>query len=153
MIDEDASVSLRVGRRARIDMARAIEALTNLDWLGAQVDGPAERDDLRRVSADLELAIRDGSAGGPIRKAALIDFGVPHALADGMLVEIGWQSASLAPLFPVLAGHVRITAVGLVLDGRYAPPFGRLGLLIDAGILHFAARRTADAFLRSEERR
>ncbi len=128
-------------------MARVMEALTDLDWFGSRVDGPPPHVDLRRVSANLELAILNGNGSGPIRKSALIDFGPPLVLASAVLVEIGWHSATLAPLFPVFAGHLRITATGLDLEGRYAPPFGRLGLLIDASILHLAARRTADAFL------
>jgi len=31
--------------------------------------------------------------------------------------------------------------------GRYAPPFGRFGLLIDQALLHLVATRTAHAFL------
>jgi hypothetical protein len=141
------TVSLHASRRARIDLGRAVEALTTLDWLGSPVTGPVERGDLRRVSTDLELSTRDGSASGPIRKSALIDVGRPQALPDGVLVEIGWQSDSLSPLFPVFAGQVVIKTGGLSLDGRYAPPLGRLGLLIDAGVLHLAAERTAEAFL------
>ena len=118
-----------------------------LDWLEARVDNGDEIEGLRRVVADLELPILDGSATGPIRKSALIDVGIPRVLPDLVLVDVGWQSASMAPLFPVFAGQLRITARSLVLDGRYAPPFGRLGLVIDAGILHFVARRTAQAFL------
>ena len=124
-----------------------MDTLASLDWLGSRVDGPASRDDLRRVSANLELAILNGKANGPIRKSALIDVGPPHVLASSVVVEIGWQSDTLAPLFPVFARYLQITATGLDLEGRYAPPFGRLGLLIDASILHLAARRTADAFL------
>lgn len=141
------SVHLHVSRPTRIDLARAVETLTNLDWFGSAVVRPAPRDDLRRVSTNLELAILNGKANCPIRKSALIDFGAPQVLATSVAVEIGWQSATLAPLFPVFAGHLQITATGLDLEGRYAPPFGRLGLLIDANILHLAARRTADAFL------
>lgn len=142
-----SSVALHASRRITIELKRATDALTNLDWLGPRVGTPGEHDGLRRVSTDLELASRDGSASGPIRKSALIDVGTPHVHADAVLVEIGWQSASFAPLFPVFAGRVRIDPSGIVLDGRYAPPFGRLGLLIDMNILHFVARRTAEAFL------
>jgi hypothetical protein len=142
-----ATVPLRVSRGARIEMSRAIDALTDLDWLGSRVNGPAEREDLRRISTVLELPISDGSAPGPIRKAALVDIGIPAALAGSLLVHVAWQSDSLSPLFPVFAGQLRITATILVLDGHYAPPFGRLGLLIDRHILHFVARRTAEAFL------
>jgi hypothetical protein len=141
------TVSLHASRRATIDLEQAALAMTTLDWLGSEVVGSDDRHDLRRVSTDLELSTRDGSATGPIRKSALIDIGLPTALPDGILVEIGWQSASLAPLFPVFAGQLVIKRGGLVLDGRYAPPLGRLGLLIDAGVLHLAAERTAEAFL------
>lgn len=144
---DPATVPLRASRGVRIDLSRALEALTDLAWLGVLIDGSPERADLRRVSADLELPVFDGSATGPIRKAALIDMGIPRAVEDALLVEVGWRSASLAPLFPVFAGELRITATGLVLDGHYVPPFGALGLVIDAAILRLVARRTAQAFL------
>jgi hypothetical protein len=128
-------------------MSRAIDALTDLDWLGPRVNGPAEREDLRRISTVLELPIFDGSAPGPIRKTALVDIGIPVALAGPLVVQVGWQSDSLSPLFPVFAGQLLITTTILLLDGLYAPPFGRLGLLIDRHVLHVVARRTAQAFL------
>lgn len=147
-VDEiQATVPLRVSRGARIEMSRAIDALTDLDWLGPRVDGPAEREDLRRISTVLELPIFDGSAPGPIRKTALVDIGIPAALAGPLVVQVGWQSDSLSPLFPVFAGQLLITTTILLLDGLYAPPFGRLGLLIDRHVLHVVARRTAQAFL------
>jgi hypothetical protein len=141
------TVALHASRDARIDLTRAATALRSLDWFGPQIDGPAVRADLRRIRADLELPIIDGSATGPIRKSALIDIGLPRALNDVLLVEVGWQSASLAPLFPVFAGRLRVSEGRLDLDGWYVPPLGRLGLLIDAGILYLVARRAAQAFL------
>ena len=147
-IDEiQATVPLRVSRRGGIDVTRAIDALTNLDWLGPRVNGPNELHDLRRVRTILELPIFDGSGPAPISKTAMVDIGLPAAFAGGVAVQIGWQSDSLSPLFPVFAGQFRITAMVLVLDGLYAPPFGRLGLMIDRHLLHFVARRTAEAFL------
>jgi len=72
------------------------------------------------VATNLELPIADGSATGPIRKAALIGVGQPR-LADGsVIVDISWRSASFAPLFPVFAGRVEIARDGIVLAGRYA---------------------------------
>jgi len=145
--DQQATVPLRAYLGAQIDLARVIDTLTDLEWLGPAVTGSTERTDLRRVRADLELPILDGSTTGPIRKTALIDLGIPVVLGDTLVVEVGWQSDSMAPLFPVFAGHLRLTEASLVIEGRYAPPFGRLGLLIDERILHFVARRTAQAFL------
>ncbi len=89
----------------------------------------------------------DGSATGPIRKAALIEISSPTAVGDEILAEVSWQSATLAPLFPIFVGQLRVAESGLSLDGRYVPPFGQLGLVIDENLLRFVARRTAYAFL------
>jgi hypothetical protein len=145
--DAPLTVPLRVSRHARVELTRAIETLGNLDWLGVRIAAPPNREEFRRISTVLLLPIQDGSATSPIGKTALIDIGQPIVLADELRVDVGWQSDSLAPLFPVFAGQLRISSTSLVLSGRYAPPFGRLGLLIDERILHFVARRTAQSFL------
>jgi hypothetical protein len=145
--DMQSMVPLHVARSARLEVTRAISVLTDLDWLGRPMDSPAGRQDLRRFSVVLELPILDGSAPTPIRKSALVDIGIPAALGGAVVVEVGWQSDSLSSLFPVFAGQLRITSTMVVLDGLYSPPFGRLGVLIDQHLLHFVARRTAQAFL------
>lgn len=140
-------VPLQVTLAIDVNVDAALAALADLSWLGRVTEGPADQPDVRRIAADLELAIRDGSAPGPVRKAALIDVG-PARMTDGLIIaSTVWQSATLAPLFPVFAGELRISASRLALFGQYAPPFGRLGLVIDAALLHFVARRTAQAFL------
>ena len=68
-VEIQATVPLRVSRAVRIDMTQAIDALSDLDWLGPRVNGPADRKDLRRVRTVLELPIFDGSAPAPIRRA------------------------------------------------------------------------------------
>jgi hypothetical protein len=146
-VEIQATVPLRVSRAVRIDVTRAIDALSDLDWLGERVSGPAVSEGLRRVHTVLELPIFDGSAPAPIRKSALVDIGIPATRASQVVVNVGWQSDSLSPLFPVFAGKLLLTPTSLVLDGLYAPPFGRLGLLIDRHVLHVVARRTALAFL------
>lgn len=139
------TVSLHVTLRAPVDLDRARATFTELGWLGRSVDG-APGPEWRRIAADLALPVRDGS-GPAVRKAALIDVGAVQEAGDGLRVPIAWSSASLTPLFPVFAGHLAITRSGLALDGRYAPPLGRVGLLIDQGLLNFVATRTAQAFL------
>jgi hypothetical protein len=146
-IDGPITVPLLVSHRVQVNLARALDELTNLDWLGPAVTDPLERDGVRRTRAVLDLPVFDGSAPSPIRKAALIDVGTPHAQGRAVVLDIGWQSDSMTPLFPVFAGQLRVTSTSLVLSGRYAPPFGRLGLLVDVRILHFVAQRTAQAFL------
>ena len=67
--------------------------------------------------------------------------------ADGCDIEIGWQSSSLAPLFPVFAGHLTLTPSEIRLEGYYAPPGGDLGAVLDKAFLSIAARGTARWFL------
>jgi len=139
------TVSLYVTHHASIDPARARAAFADLDWLGEPVE-PAPGAGWQRIASDLELPVRDGS-GPAVRKAALIDVGAVRE-SDGRLdVLIAWRSASLTPLFPVFAGHLEITRSGLAIAGDYAPPLGTVGLLLDQGLLHFVAVRTAQAFL------
>ena len=141
----DLPADLFVIHEAEIDPDLARAAFADLDWLGRPVDA-LPGGGLRRFATDLELQVRDGS-GPAVRKAALVDIGVVRETEDGLDVPIAWRSASLAPLFPVFAGHLGIRRTGLTLDGRYAPPFGRFGLLIDRGLLYVIATRTAEAFL------
>ena len=139
------TVSLYVTHRTALDPDRVRAAFAELGWLGRPVDA-APGAGWRRIATDLELPVRDGS-GPAVRKAALIDVGAVRETGDGLRVSIAWLAASFTPLFPVFAGHLEITRSGLALAGRYAPPFGRVGLLIDQGLLHFVATRTAEAFL------
>ena len=141
------TVRLRVRRPGTIDLNRAILAVGDLSWLGRPTDGPPEHPQLRRVATDLDLPILDGSSTGPVRKAAFIDFGPARQVGDLVLVEIAWRSASFAPLFPVFAGQLAISANDVVLDGRYTPPVGKLGLLLDQALLHLVARRTGGALV------
>ena len=128
-------------------LEQAILALRDPSWLGRPTDGPPDRRHLRRIAADLELPILDGSSAGPVRKAAFIDLGPARQVGDLVLVEIAWRSASFAPLFPVFAGQLSISVSDIVLEGRYAPPSGKLGLLLDQALLHLVAGRTASALV------
>ena len=145
--DDFATVPLLVRRFSSVDVDRVVRAFSDLAWLGRPSDEPADRPDLRRITTDLELPIRDGSATGPVRQPTFIDIGQVQLVGDHVVVEIAWQAATFAPLFPVFAGELRISIGDVVLDGRYAPPLGTLGLLLDRALLHFVARRTAGALL------
>ena len=147
MTNDPGTVPLLVRQNAHVEIDRVIDVLADLRWLGSRLAAPTDRPDLRRISTDLELPIRDGSAAAPLRVATYIDFGDVRPVGDHVHVEIAWHAAIYAPLFPVFAGELRVSPDDLVLDGRYAPPFGALGLLLDRGLLHFVARRTAAALL------
>lgn len=147
------SVHLTVATRGQFGMALAPSALEQLDWLGEPLEFKAGHPGSRRVRSVLALPITDGSSPGPIGKGALIDVGPVAPLDEVIQVAISWQSDSITPLFPVFAGRLSISPELLVLDGEYAPPLGRLGLLIDERLLHFVARRTAQALLARFARR
>jgi hypothetical protein len=141
------TVHLTASHDGRFRVTRSLAALENLEWLGEPVEAGSELDGWRRVNSVLALPVNDGSSPGPVRKGALVDIGPAERSGNAIRLGIGWQSDSLTPLFPVFAGRLTIRPTGLFLDGHYAPPLGRLGLLIDERLLHFIARRTAQAFL------
>ncbi len=143
----EASVRrLSVNRRTALDVEKACRALDRPDWLGPRVQGEGPPGFTRYLS-DLAFPLATESRTLLFRKAAYIDLGRPRPSDRGCDFEIGWRSATLAPLFPVFAGYLRITDRGLELDGTYAPPLGEVGLVIDRAALHFVARRTGEWFL------
>jgi hypothetical protein len=142
------TVSLRVRRAGTVDADRVCGALADPAWLGQPVDAAEAPPAMRRFLTDLVLPLPPDGRLLAFRKAAFVDLGGPERSASGgCTVEIGWRSASLAPLFPVFAGRLRIDADGLVIDGRYAPPGGALGRAADRMLLHTAANGTARWFL------
>ena len=142
--DDHGSVPLRAETRTEVDLDRVAAQLMTSAWLGEEID----RDErgMRRVLSDLELGV---GSDRPVafRKSMIIALGAPRNEADVWTVPIEWQAASLAPLFPVFVGEVRIAPKRVVIEGRYAPPFGVLGAVLDRAVLGIAARGTAKVIL------
>jgi len=138
---------LRLVQPASIDLARAAAALGAQaeSWLGSSVE--SNRPGNRRFLTDLSLPLRERSPNLTFKKAAFVDLGDVHETPHGYEVEIGWQSSSLAPLFPVFAGRLLMTTSELRLEGFYAPPGGEFGAVLDRAFLNIAARGTARWFL------
>jgi hypothetical protein len=138
---------LRLVQPAAVDLARALPLFGDQAsaWLGVPV-GTAPPGSHRYLT-DLSLPIRGHAPSLVFRKAAYVDLGEIRQTADGCEIEIGWQSSSLAPLFPVFAGHLTITPTEVRLEGYYAPPGGELGAALDKAFLSIAARGTARWFL------
>ena len=138
---------LRLVQPVSLDPAKAAASLTAQaeEWLGSPVD--SVNPPSRRYLTDLTLPVRDRAPNLTFKKAAYVDLGPVRDTADGCQMEIGWQSSSLAPLFPVFAGHLTITSTELRLDGFYAPPGGDFGAVLDRAFLNIAARGTARWFL------
>jgi hypothetical protein len=132
---------------AAIDPRRAFDLLSNVgaEWLGEVSDSP--RRGTRRYLSDLSFPVRERAPQLTFKKAAYVDLGEVRATAEGCVAEISWQSSSLAPLFPVFAGHLKIGPTELRLEGYYAPPGGGIGAALDRAFLNIAARGTARWFL------
>ena len=130
-----------------IDLSRAepLFGEQGAAWLGTPVE--AAHPDSHRFLTDLSFPIRDHAPSLTFKKAAFVDLGALKRLDGACEIEIGWQSSSLAPLFPVFAGHLTLTATELRLEGYYAPPGGDIGAALDKAYLGIAARGTARWFL------
>ena len=138
---------LRLVQPATIDLRRALPILVDHapEWLGTPM--PGSRPGSRRYLTDLSLPIREHAPSLTFKKAAYVDLGAVRSGKDLCDIEIEWRSASLAPLFPVFAGHLTLTPTELRLEGYYAPPAGDFGAVLDRAFLNIAARGTARWFL------
>jgi hypothetical protein len=146
--------TLKVRRSGRFDPDRLFALLADATWLGELVVGgaaPAAPDDLepgtRRYVTDLVMPLPPEGRLLSFRKAALVDIGPALVGPNGGRLPIAWRSASLAPLFPVFAGHLRVARDELTIEGHYAPPGGAIGMAADRVLLHIAARGTGRWFL------
>jgi len=142
-------LQLRLPAQIRTDRVPAVLGGTTADWLGERL--PEDDSGSRRFGCDLQLRVAPERHAW-FRKSAIVSLGDPRMQTDGWVVPIEWRAASLAPLFPVLVGVVRLTAEYLEIDGYYAPPFGVLGYLGDRLVLGAAARGTARWFLETVAR-
>lgn len=138
---------LRLVQPATIDLPRALPILVDRapEWLGTPM--PEVRPGSHRYLTDLSLPIREHAPSLTFKKAAYVDLGEVHSGQGVCDIEIEWRSASLAPLFPVFAGHLTLTPTELRLEGYYAPPAGDFGAVLDRAFLNIAARGTARWFL------
>lgn len=141
----ESVVALHVELPARIDLDRVAVAFTSdTDWLGEPV--PSATSDTRFLACDLELRVLPDRRT-TFRKSAVVGLGEPVPDRRGWTVPIEWRAATHAPLFPVFAGHLRLTDRRLELDGQYLPPGGTVGYVLDRVLLHIAANGTGHWFL------
>lgn len=139
---------LRAARPWNGDLERAGVVLDEglPTWLGRPL--PDRSDANRRLfETDLIVPLQGSGTAFVFRKAALVEIGEIAPDGNGLRVEVGWRSATLAPLFPVFVGNLALAPGRIVLDGFYAPPGGEVGVILDRALLNMAARRTAGWFI------
>ena len=146
-VDQVQTVSLEAVQRTGFDVAAICRALADPSWLGPETAAPPGDAGVRRFEADLAFTLTADGRTLTFRKAALVDVALLAPDDHGCTAEIAWRAAAFAPLFPVFGGGLLVRPDRLELRGRYVPPSGRLGLLIDGALLNYFARRTAEWFL------
>ena len=101
-----------------------------------------------------ELRMRVGPGGPPwLGKEVLVHLGQFQDRGEELVVPLSWEASGPAGLFPRMDAEVTVRALDperseLGLHGRYHPPLGRAGHLLDEALFHRVARATVRAFLR-----
>ena len=101
-----------------------------------------------RIRATLGL----GGDSLTISKTVAIEIGHPSELSDRLLVPIRWEATGPSSLFPTMEADLVLRDVPgagsvLVLRGRYSPPMGTVGDVIDRLLLHRVAQATVHQFV------
>jgi Rrf2 family iron-sulfur cluster assembly transcriptional regulator len=110
----------------------------------------------------LEGALAEGEAvrirvgpGGPawLGKTVAVHLGTATGDEEDLAIPLAWEATGRTGLFPRLEGELRLVALDpdraeLRLSGRYRPPLGRAGQVLDEALLARIARATVRSFLR-----
>jgi hypothetical protein len=100
-----------------------------------------------RLRGDSKSEVGLRIAGVSVRKRVEVTLGEPEKTGDWTNMPISWKATFPEQLFPVLTGRLELVPVEkgvtrLTVSGMYAPPFGKLGALIDDAVMHSVAEAT-----------
>ena len=110
----------------------------------------------------LEAASAEGEAirvrvgpGGPawLGKTVAVHLGTPKGTDEALVIPLAWEATGSSGLFPRLEGELRLSALDparaeVCLSGRYRPPLGRAGQVLDEALLAHVAHATVRSLLR-----
>ena len=90
---------------------------------------------------------------GWLGRTVAVQLGAETGDGDSLELPLIWEASGPLGLFPRFEGRLRLTALDperceLSLAGRYRPPLGKAGQLLDEALLARAARASLRAFLR-----
>ena len=149
---------------------RAAPTVSVADSVQIELAAPAVAARLRAggswLASHVEAASAEGEAirvrvgpGGPawLGKIVAVHLGEPEGTDEALVIPLTWEATGPTGLFPHLEGELRLSAVDperaeLALFGRYRPPLGRAGQVLDETLLTHVARATVRAFLRQVAR-
>jgi hypothetical protein len=111
-------------------------------WLPAVADAAA-------ADRDALLAeVGFGTEGRRVERRVRIDLGSPARTASSTIFPLRWEPVDARAALPALDGDLELARLGpqrcqLALNGRYTPPLGRIGALLDRTLMHRVAEATA----------
>jgi hypothetical protein len=105
-------------------------------------------------SEEEKVLVRIGPGGpGWLGKVVAVDFATPRGTDDDLVIPVSWEATGPTGLFPRFKGELHVSAVDpdrteLSLSGRYRPPLGRAGHVLDEAVLARVAHATIRSLLR-----
>ncbi len=111
-----------------------------------------------KIDARLRAQFGSGAFSVTVQKRARVEVGEVARKKGSVTVPLVWEASGYGGLFPVMDAVMQVIRVGpttsrLVFWGRYDPPLGRPGQMIDKYIAHQVARATVRGFVRSVARK
>ncbi len=107
------------------------------------------------ASADGEATRMRVGPGGPawLGKIVAVHVGQPEGTDEALVIPLTWEATGPTGLFPRLEAELRLSPLDperaeLALSGRYRPPLGRAGHVLDETLLTHVAGATVRSFLR-----
>lgn len=93
--------------------------------------------------------------GGPawLGKIVAVHVGQSEGTDEALVIPLTWEATGPSGLFPRLEAELRLSTIDperseLALSGRYRPPLGRAGQVLDEKLLTHVAAATVRSFLR-----
>ncbi len=125
-------------------------------WLSDSASSVSEK--AERVDARLRARFGDGPLHVTVQKRARIELGDVVRKKNSVTVPLTWEASGYAGMFPVMDATMQVIRVSpstsrIVFWGRYDPPLGRPGRMVDRYVAHQVARMTVRGFVHAVARR
>jgi Rrf2 family protein len=144
-----AALTVSVADSVQVELAapRVAERLrAGGSWLTPHVEAASAEGEATRVRV---------GPGGPawLGKIVAVHLGEPEGTDEALVIPLTWEATGPTGLFPRLEGELRLSALDseraeVELSGRYRPPLGRAGQVLDETLLTHVAGATVRSFLR-----
>jgi hypothetical protein len=117
-------------------------------WLPGLAGDAEERGEALLV----EVGIGAAPLGPRLGKQVKVQFGEVARFPSKIVLPMVWEPASAGALFPRLDADIEVGPLGpertqVAISGRYSPPLGQVGRVIDRALLHRVAEATVKDFL------